>query len=108
MPRLLSQPLFNKSTTEKSKMKLNIELTEQRSEGGAAGPPEPMQGSGNSIAPARAGVPKRLRRLKSNELVSRGDFVANERQGFELWEGPTGFRADSFVKTIYRCDDRPH
>jgi hypothetical protein len=28
--------------------------------------------------------------------------VADGRQGFEPWEGPAGFRADAFVKTIYR------
>jgi hypothetical protein len=50
----------------------------------------------------KAGVPKRLRRLKWNEVVSRGDFVANEHRGFELWEGPSGFRANAFVKPIYR------
>ena len=45
---------------------------------------------------------KHFRRLKANELVSRGDFTANEHCGFEPWEGPTGFRADAFVKPIYR------
>jgi len=44
----------------------------------------------------------RFRRLKANELVSPGDFVADGRYGFEPWEGPSGFRADAFVKTIYR------
>jgi hypothetical protein len=43
-----------------------------------------------------------FRRLNWDELVSRGDFVASESQGFELWEGPSGFRADAFVKPIYR------
>ncbi|HVU08989.1 MAG TPA: hypothetical protein VHG89_10640 [Verrucomicrobiae bacterium] len=47
-------------------------------------------------------VPKRLRRLKRNERVRQGDYVEDERRGFELWEGPSGFRADSFIKTIYR------
>ena len=47
-------------------------------------------------------VPKRLRRLKWNEQVSLGDFVRNEHRCFELWQGPGGFRADSFVKSIYR------
>ena len=46
--------------------------------------------------------PKWFRRLNSNELVSRGDFVPDGRQGFELWDGMTGFRAGSFVKPIYR------
>ena len=46
--------------------------------------------------------PKRFRRLKWNELVSRGDFITNERRGFEPWEGPGGFQAGSFLKPIYR------
>jgi hypothetical protein len=49
-----------------------------------------------------AAVPKRLRRLKWNELVCIGDFVENGPQEFAPWEGPGGFRADAFVKTIYR------
>lgn len=49
-----------------------------------------------------AGVVMHFRRLKANELVSQGDFVADGRCGFEPWEGPGGFRADSFVKPIYR------
>jgi len=53
-------------------------------------------------APAPAGVRRRFRQLKWNELVRRGDFVMDEHQGFEPWEGPGGFRADAFVKTIYR------
>lgn len=51
---------------------------------------------------APASAAKHFRRLKANELVSRGDFTANGPRGFEPWEGPTGFRADSFVKPIYR------
>jgi hypothetical protein len=47
-------------------------------------------------------VPKHFRRLKSNELVTLGDFVANERKVFELWDGPNGFLAESFIKPIYR------
>ena len=47
-------------------------------------------------------VPERLRPLKCNELVRRGDFVENDHQGFEPWEGPGGFRAAAFVKQIYR------
>ena len=43
-----------------------------------------------------------LRRLKWNELVRRGDFVEDGRDGFEPWVGPSGFRADAFVKQIYR------
>jgi hypothetical protein len=51
---------------------------------------------------ATAGLPKRIRRLKWNELVRFGDLVAVDRQGFQPWEGPSGFRADAFVKPIYR------
>jgi hypothetical protein len=54
------------------------------------------------VASAKAGIPKCLRRLRSSELVGAGDFVADEQTGIELWEGPNGFRADSFVKPIYR------
>ena len=49
-------------------------------------------------------VPKGLRLLNSNELVSPGDFVGDEHQGIAPWEGPSGFRADSFVKPIYRLN----
>jgi hypothetical protein len=54
---------------------------------------------------ANAGVPKNFRRLKSNELVTVGDFVGDGREGLEPWEGPNGFRADAFVKAIYRRDE---
>ena len=47
-------------------------------------------------------VSKDLRRLEFHERVRRGDFVEDGRQGFEPWDGPPGFRADAFVKTIYR------
>jgi hypothetical protein len=51
---------------------------------------------------AIAALPECFRRLKWDELVRCGDFVKDGRQGFEPWEGPSGFRADAFVKTIYR------
>jgi len=51
---------------------------------------------------ALAIVAARLRPLKWNELVRRGDFVEDGRAGFEPWVGPSGFRADAFVKQIYR------
>ncbi len=54
----------------------------------------------NSSAAAIA--PNCLRPLKWNELVRRGDFVEDGRSGFEPWVGPIGFRADAFIKTIYR------
>lgn len=50
------------------------------------------------------GISKRLRLLKWNELVKLGDFVMNDRRSFELWDGPTGFLANAFVKSIYRQD----
>ena len=59
----------------------------------------------NNTAPAVS--PDRLRPLKWNELVRRGDFVEDGRDGFELWDGPGGFRAASFVKQIYRLCRRP-
>jgi hypothetical protein len=49
--------------------------------------------------------PKRFRRLRWNELVSIGDFVTNEQRQFEPWVGPGGFRADMFVKPIYRREE---
>jgi len=49
-----------------------------------------------------ADFPKRLRRLKWNGLVRRGDSVEDNPNGFEPWIGPAGFRADAFIKTIYR------
>ncbi|MDD5141676.1 MAG: hypothetical protein PHY43_15615 [Verrucomicrobiales bacterium] len=51
---------------------------------------------------ASVAAPKRLRRLKWNELVRAGDFVEDGRKGFEPLDGPTGFRADAFIKVIYR------
>jgi hypothetical protein len=62
--------------------------------------------SGNDPS-APAIVPDELRRLKWNELVQRGDFVEDGREGFEPWVGPSGFRADAFVKQIYRRLIRP-
>jgi hypothetical protein len=54
------------------------------------------------MATANVGISKRYRRLKAHELVMLGDFVADEQRGLELWEGPNGFRADAFVKAMYR------
>ena len=55
-----------------------------------------------SPATAPGMTAKRLRPLNWNELVLLGDFVEEGKQGFELWDGPRGFRADAFVKQIYR------
>jgi len=45
---------------------------------------------------------EQLRRLRQNERVQRGDFVMDGCDRFERWEGPGGFRADTFEKQIYR------
>jgi hypothetical protein len=52
--------------------------------------------------PAKAGIPGNLRRLNWDEIVRRGDLVADEQFQLEPWKGPGGFRADAFVKPIYR------
>ncbi|MBI5386956.1 MAG: hypothetical protein HZA90_19970 [Verrucomicrobia bacterium] len=85
-------------------MKLNMASTKRHSEEMANGATHSAQQMEKAKASVKAGVPKRVRRLKWNEVVCRGDFVANEHQGFKPWEGPSGFRADAFVKPIYRRD----
>jgi hypothetical protein len=50
--------------------------------------------------------PKGLRPLKWNEIVRAGDFVESGREAFEPWVGPGGFRADAFLKQIYRREPR--
>ena len=52
-------------------------------------------------------VPESLRLLEWDELVRRGDFVEDGRGSFELWDGPSGFRADAFIKQIYRRQHGP-
>lgn len=52
------------------------------------------------------------RRLAWNEVVYHGDFVADEHMELKPWEGLSGFRAGSFVQSIYRKEgaasmDRP-
>ena len=51
-------------------------------------------------------VSKTMRQLEWDEVVREGDFVI-AGEGFESWEGPTGFRADSFLKPIYRARTVP-
>lgn len=63
--------------------------------------PEPDSNPQPITAPKVEG-PEHFRRLKWDEQVRRGDFVEDGKQGFELWAGMVGFRADTFVKTIYR------
>lgn len=64
--------------------------------------PAPALDAPQPEAAAPPGIPANFRLLKWNEVVRRGDFVPDEHQGFELWEGPAGFRADSFMKPVYR------
>ena len=68
-------------------------------------PTKPTQRTVEPEAPARASVPERFRRLKWNEVVWPGDFVADERLGLQPWKGPGGFRAGSFVRPIYRREE---
>jgi len=68
----------------------------------ADGAAKSMLPTGEPEALPGVGVPEHFRRLKSNEVVCHGDLVADERLGLEPWEGPGGFRADTFVKPIYR------
>jgi hypothetical protein len=60
---------------------------------------KPTQRTGEPEAPARASVSERFRRLKRNEVVWSGDFVADERLGFEPWEAPCVFRARLVCET---------
>jgi hypothetical protein len=86
-------------------MNLNLEPTKTNCEDIAGCATQATQRANKPRASSKAGVPKRFRRLKSNELVSPGDFVADEHRRFEPWEGPSGFRADAFVKPIYRRNE---
>jgi hypothetical protein len=52
-----------------------------------------------------AEVPAGFRRLERNELVCRGDYVADEDSGLEPWEGPAGFQAGSFARRVYRKEE---
>jgi hypothetical protein len=53
-------------------------------------------------------APAWFRRLAWNERVRRGDYVEDGKSGFELWVGPAGFHAGSFIKSIYRkCPPQP-
>jgi hypothetical protein len=56
------------------------------------------------VSPAKAGIPGSLRRLNRDEIVRRGDLVADDQLRLEPWKGPLGFRADAFEKPIYRSN----
>jgi len=62
--------------------------------------------SGETDRPVPTDDTKRFRRLKFNELVSVGDYVAGKDNQFEPWDGPRGFQAGSFVMPIYRPQGR--
>ena len=68
-------------------------------------PAKPTQRTVEPEAPTRASVPERFRRLKWNEMVWSCDFVADERLGLQPLEGPSGFRAGSFARPIYRREE---
>jgi hypothetical protein len=86
-------------------MKLKMECTRKNGENLASCATKTTQRMNKTDASAIVRATKGFRRLKWNELVSVGDFVADEHRGFELWEGPGGFRADAFVKPIYRQEE---
>ena len=88
-------------------MKLSMKPTRKDYEDMASCVTNTTQRVKGSEVSANAGIPKRLRRLKWNELVRAGHFVADGQRGFEPWEGLGGFRADSFVKPIYRREENP-
>jgi hypothetical protein len=68
---------------------------------------KPTQRTGEPEAPSRASVPERFRRLKWNEVVWSGDFIADERLGFELWEAPGVFRYRPSRCSAHRSEGEP-
>jgi hypothetical protein len=83
-------------------MKLKVHPNLKNGERPARGVTNLTEQANHHARDSKAVLAKRFRRLASDEMVVRGDFVADGHQGFELWEGPTGFRADSFLKPMYR------
>src|SRR5260370_22599119 len=61
-----------------------------------------MARSRSTRASQRSGT---LPAFEWNEVVWSGDFVADERLGFELWEAPDVFRAGSFARPIYQKEE---
>jgi len=86
-------------------MKRNSNAAGRNRERGVDSTTKPPQRTAELAALSGAGVPERFRRLKRNEVVCHGDFVADERLGLELWEGPGGFRAGTFVNPVYRRNE---
>jgi len=87
-------------------MKPNHDFNGRDRGGVVNGAAKPTPQTGEPEAPAGNAVLERFRRLKWNELVRIGDFVLGEHRRLEPWEGPGGFRADAFVKRIYRRQQR--
>jgi hypothetical protein len=58
------------------------------------------------LKPVQPAAPNHFRQVRSQEIVVSGDWVMNKSQELEPWEGPSGFRADSFVMTVYRQESR--
>ena len=88
-------------------MKLNNESQKKFSEDTAERTMKTLQAGQTDVAPLKNIIPKHFRRLKWNELVSHGDFIAHDHQGLKPWEGPGGFRADAFLHPIYRSSRSP-
>jgi hypothetical protein len=86
-------------------MKLNMKPAKKNCEDMASSTTKTTQRVNKPEASAKTRVPKRFRRLKWNEVVSSGDFVAVKRLGLQPWEGPGGFRVGSFVRPIYRREE---
>lgn len=82
-------------------MKPNLGFNGRNRGGVVNGAAKPTHRTGEPEAPARTIVLERFRRLKWNELVRQGDFVANGDRRLEPWEGPNGFQAGAYVKPIY-------
>jgi len=83
-------------------MKLTTEPAGKDSKGAGNCGAQPERPAGEPATAAAAAIPEGFRRLKWDELVCDGDFVADEHRLLEPWEGPSGFRADAFLKPIYR------
>jgi hypothetical protein len=67
---------------------------------------KPTQRTGKPEALARASVPERFRRLKWNEVVWSGDFVAGERLGFNCGKG-RGYSEPACLRDQFTRRKRP-
>jgi len=48
----------------------------------------------------------RFRRVRPYELVMPGDYIKDSERSYQPWDGPRGFRAASFVKEVYRPEQK--